>query len=812
MRTLWQDARFGLRMLGKSPGFALVAALTLALGIGANTTIFTMLKSMILRPLPGARAADQLVVVVQRTVGGNPWTFSYLDYKDLRDRNQVFESLAASTPAPLSVRYGEKAERTWGEVMTGNNFEMLGVRAAMGRLLTPDDDRTPGAHPVAVVSYRFWSTRMGADPNVIGKTLFIGTMPFTVIGVTDPAYHGSTVGLTLDVYVPTMMSREVIPAWGFLGHRDSSWLLVQGRLKPGIGLAQARASLHVLGAQMLKEFPNRQIREKTELLPLPRSPFGGQSILFPILTVVMVVVGIVLLIACSNVANLMLARAAGRAREIAIRQALGAGRWRLVRQLLTESVLVSLLGGAASIALSLWANQHFANLKIPAPYPVVLDANFDGGVFAFTLLLAVLSGVVFGLAPALHASKTDLVHALKEETGSRKFARSRLRSGLLVAQVALSLVLLIGAVLVLRSEGYATKIDVGFDADNVVTSAMDLTASGYSADAGRTFYRRLLERVRALPGVASATLSETLPLHVIGGASETVDVEGYTPQRNEDMAFYYARISPGYFANMRIRMIAGRDFDEHDDKNSAAVGIVNEQFARRFWRGQNPLGHRIQINNQWRRVVGVVHDVKVETLTEEPTSYVYMPLEQAYTGDMIVQARAASAAAAPEVLGAIQKTVHEMDPNLPVFNTRTLRQHMEFAFVGYALASELLGVAGLQALVLAGIGIYGVIAFLVTQRTREIGIRMALGAQAGDVMRVLLWQGMRMAFLGAAIGLALAAGATRAMGALLYGVSARDPLTFAGVTVFLLLVAALACWLPARRAMRVDPIVALRYE
>jgi predicted permease len=812
MRTLWQDARFGLRMLAKSPGFALVAALTLALGIGANTTIFTMLKSMILRPLPGVRTAEQLVVVVQRTVEGHPWTFSYLDYKDLRDRNQVFESLAGSSPVALSVRFGEKAERTWGEVMTGNNLEMLGVHAALGRLLTPDDDRTPGAHPVAVVSYRFWSTRMGGDPNVIGKTLFIGTVPFTVIGVTDPAYHGSTVGLTLDVYVPAMMVHEVVPAWDFLGHRDSGWLLLQGRLKPGISFAQARASLRVVGAQMLKEFPNRQIREKTELLPLSRSPFGGQAILFPVLTVVMVVVGIVLLIACSNVANLMLARAAGRVREIGIRQALGAGRWRLVRQLLTESVLVSLLGGAASVALSLWASQHFANLKIPAPYPVVLDANFDGGVFAFTLLLAVLSGVVFGLAPALQASKTDLLHALKEETGSRKFTRSRLRSGLLVAQVALSLVLLIGAVLVLRSGGFAARIDVGFDPDNVVVSAMDVAASGYSADAGRAFYRRLLEQVRALPGVESASLSENLPLQVIGGSSTMVDVEGYTPQRNEDMSFHYARISPGYFANMRIRTIAGRDFDEHDDKNSADVAIVNQQFARRFWPGQEPLGHRIRIHDRWRRVVGVVHDVKVETLTEEPTSYVYMPLEQAYTGDMIVQARAASAAAVPGVLGAIQKTVQDMDPNLPVFNTRTLRQHMEFAFVSYGLTSELLGVAGLQALVLAGIGIYGVIAFLVTQRTREIGIRMALGAQAGDVVRVLLWQGMRMALLGAAIGLVLAAAATRAMGALLYGVSARDPLTFAGVTVFLLGVAALACYLPARRALRVDPIVALRYE
>jgi putative ABC transport system permease protein len=812
MRAVLQDIRHGLRILAKSPGFTLVAALTLALGIGANTTIFTMLKSMILRPLPGVRAAEQLVVVVQRTVEGHPWTFSYLDYEDLRDRNEVFENLAACAPIPLSVRYGEKAERTWGEVMTGNNFEMLGVHPALGRLLTPNDDRTPGAHPVAVVSYRFWSTRMGADPKVLGKTLFIGTLPFTVIGVTDPAYHGSTVGLTLDVFVPTMMVREVQPSWDFLNHRDSDWLLVQGRLKSGTSLVQARASLHVLGAQMLKEFPNREVREKAELLPLSRSPFGAQSLLLPILTVVMVVVGIVLLIACSNVANLMLSRAAGRVREIGIRQALGAGRGRLIRQLLTESVLVSVLGGAASVALSFWANQHFANLKIPAPYPVVLDANFDGGVFAFTLLLAVFSGVLFGLAPALHATKTDLVYALKEETGSRKFTRSRLRSSLLVVQVALSLVLLIGTVLVLRSEGYAAKIDVGFDPDNVVVSVMDLAASGYSPDAGRAFYRRLLEHVRALPGVSSASLSGSLPLQVIGGPSTNVDVEGYTPQRNEDMVFYYTRISPGYFADMRIRTIAGRDFDERDDKNSALTAIVNEQFAHRFWSGQNPLEHRIQINNEWRRVVGVVHNVKVETLTEEPTSYIYVPLEQDYMGEMIVQARAASAGAAPGVLGAIQKTIHEMDPNLPVFNSRTLRQHMDFALASYALTSELLGVAGLQALVLAGIGIYGVIAFLVTQRTREIGIRMALGAKASDVVRVLLWQGMRLAFLGAAIGLALAAAATRAMGTLLYGVSARDPLTFVGVTVFLLVVAALACYLPALRALRVDPIVALRYE
>ncbi len=810
MDSFWQDLRYGVRVLRKSPGFVLVAALILALGIGANTTIFSMLKGVFLRPLPGVPHSDQIVVVAMTSRGGQPWSISYPDYKDMRDRNTLFSALAAESIEAMNVTINQKPERIWGEIVSGNIFSMFGMKAERGRLLTPDDDRAPGGSPVAVISYGLWQTRFGSDPEVAGKTLRIGQQTFTIVGVSPRGFQGGVVGVALDVFVPMAMQKQVMNSDDMLEQRNSHWLIVQGRLKPGVSVRQAQAAMNVLGAQIAKEYPNDEIARRAVALPLWKSPFGSQNYLLPVLTAGLAVVGIVLLVACANVASLMLAKAAGRHREMAIRLAVGASRWRLVRQLLTESVMVSLLGGAAAVVLSLWPAGFLAQLRMPTPFPIVIDTSFDGLVFGFTFVVAVLSGVIFGLAPALQASKVNLVPALKEETTSWLFRRSRMRSGLLVGEIALSLGLLICATLVWKSQASAGHINPGFDARNVELLSMDLDSSGYDRVRGTEFYRRLIEKVKALPGVEEASVAHRLPLLVIPGESRSMKPQGYAPRPNEDLDFMLNKVSPGYFATLRIPMVAGRDFSARDDRAAPAVAIVSDAFAQRYWPNQDALGQKIEMGSRTLTVIGVVRAIKYLQIDEAPRPYVYLAETQEYDGDMTLHVRASGNAAA--LLPTIEAQVHELDPNLPVFGEQALGDQMQFAMVGYYLAVDFLGGAGLQGLLLAAVGIYGVIAFTVSQRTREIGIRMALGAQPRDVFRLVMGQGLTLALIGVGLGLCLAIALTGLLRSLLYGVSAHDPLTFVGVTVFLIGVALVASFLPARRAMRIAPMAALRHE
>ncbi len=812
METLWQDVKYGARMLLKHRGVTLIAVLTLALGIGANTTVFTMLKGILLRPLPGVRGADELAVVLTTSRSGEQWPMNYFDYKDLRDHNDVLSGIAGSFPVPLTIGSGEKAERVWGEIVTGNMFELLGVRPALGRLLTVDDDKIPGGHPVAVISDSLWRRKFGGDPGIIGKPMQVGTVSMTVTGVTEREYRGSMVGLSLHVFVPMMMQREALPLGNLIesNARDNHWLLTLARRKPGVTFEQARAAVRGFGQQLDREYPDPIILDRALLVPLSKSPYGSQSVLFPVFSVAMIVAGVVLLVACANLSNIMLARATVRRQEVAVRLALGAGRRRLIRQLLTESVLLSLLGGAAALLVSLWAGDHFSGLKIPSPYPVVLEARFDVLVFGFALLVSALSGIIFGLAPAWQSSKVALAPALQDARSSAQFRKSWLRTGLLVGQVAVSLALLVCATLMIQTRANVERVNPGFDSENVNLFGFDLRQSGYDAKSGRAFYRDVLERVAALPGVESASLAAQLPLLVVGMPSRGASVEGYVPQKNEDMNFGYNMVSAGYFENMRIALREGRFFDSRDNETAPKVVIVSEPFARRYWPGTSAVGRILTTNGEARQVVGVVKEVKYLRLTEEPRPYIYLPLEQNYTGQVTLHVRAHGDAASAQT--AVQRAIHGLDAALPVFDVRTLRQHMAFSLGTYRLATQFLSVAGLQALFLAAIGIYGVIAFSVAQRTREIGIRMALGAQPGQVLRLVMGQGFALALAGVALGVAIALASTRILASLLYGIGARDPLTIIAVASGLLVVALAACWVPARRAMRVSPLVALRYE
>ena len=810
MDSLWQDLRYAIRVLRKNPGFTLVATLILALGIGANTTIFSMLKGVILRPLPGVPHADQIVDVLMYSRGGEPWPVSYPDYKDMRDRNTVFTSLSAETLQTMNFTMNRKPERVEGELVTGNMFEMLGVKAERGRLLTADDDRAPGASPVVALSYAFWKSRFGGDPDIAGKTMRIGQQSFTIVGVAPRGYQGGVVGVAAQLFVPITMQAQLMNGEISLESRDTHWLFVQGRLKPGVTMAQAQAAMDVIGAQISKEYPNTEIARRAAAVPISKFPFGSQQYLLPVLTAGLAVVGIVLLVACANVASLMLAKAAGRQREMAVRMAVGASRGRLVRQLLTESILLSLIGGAAALLLSLWPAGFLSQVRVPTPVPIVIDTSFDSLVFGFTFLMALASGIVFGLAPALQSSKVTLVPALKEDTGNWLFGRSRMRSALLVGEIALSLGLLIGAVLVWRSQASAAKINPGFDAHNVQLLSIDLDSSAYPEARGRQFDAQLLERVRALPGVQSVSLAHRLPLAVIESESREFKPEGYVSRPSEDLNLEYNKISPGYFATLRIPMIEGRDFGAQDTADATQVAIVNRTFAARYWPNQDPIGRKIEMTPGSVTVVGVVADIKYLEIEEAPTPYVYFPLSQHYAGDVTLHVRSAGDPAA--LLPTIEAQVRALDPDLPVFGAETLSEQTRFSMIGFYLAEDFLGGAGLQGLLLAAVGIYGVIAFSVTQRTREIGIRMALGAKPRDVFALVMGQGFRLALIGVALGLCLAVAVSGLLKNLLYGVSPHDPLTFAGVTIFLVAVALVASFLPARRAMKIAPMEALRYE
>jgi len=835
METLWQDLRYGFRVLRASPGFAAVAVLSLALGIGANTSIFSVVNAALLRPLP-VNEPDRLMFVFNGTTT-NPWgVSSYPGYLDYRDKDEVFSDLLTYSSITVSARADDQSDLISGSIVSGNFFDVLGLRAALGRTFTPEEDKTPNTHPVAVISHGLWERRFGGDPQVIGQQIALNGHAFTIVGVTPAGFNGPEVLENNDIYAPMMMQALVRPPRGgfsgdmnpdLLSRRGARWLKMIGRLKPGVSFEQAQAAMTTIAAGLEQAYPESNRNTIATLFPVNKIDPQGYPQLLSVAGLLLAVVGIVLLIACANVANLLLARASARRREIAVRLAMGASRSRLIRQLLTESLLISLAGGVAGLLLALWTIDVLKSATPPdGIFSFTLDYRLDGRVLAFTFALSLATGVIFGLAPALQASRPDLVPALKDEASAAVQGRRRfnLRNALVVAQVALSLVLLIGAGLFLRSLNNAQAIDPGFTADKILDAQLNINLLRYTKAQGQQFYGQVIERIEALPGVESASLARVVPMSGAGrtssfliqgqqGPDNVSRSEGTGPDAENPHTVNTNVVGLRYFQTMGIRLLQGRDFTGQDNENTPLAVIVNEAFARRHLAGEDALGKRESFrgaNGPWSEIVGVVRDSKYRTLGESPRPSAYVPLAQNHETGMTLQVRTASNPVS--IAASVRREVQALDPNLAVTNLQSLSDVVAASLFAARMGAALLAIFGFLALLLAAIGLYGVMSYAVSRRTREIGIRMALGAGTGNVLRLVLKEGLMLVGGGVAAGLIVAAAATRLLASFLYGVSPLDATTFAAIPLVLAVVALLASYLPARRAAKVDPMVALRYE
>jgi predicted permease len=816
MESIIKDIRYGIRSLAKRPGFVLVAVVTLALGIGANTAIFSLLNTVLLRPLP-VDHPEQIVSVSVRGKNDSMLAFSYPNYIDVRDRNEVLSNLLLYRFAPLSLSKDGNNQRIWSYEVSGNYFDTLGVRAIKGRTFSPEEDRTKLSHPVVVVSYTGWQRRFASDPNLVGKEVLLNNHPFTVIGITGEEFRGTELIYTPDMFVPISMIEWVEPGTTWLDNRDSKNFFAVGRLKPGVGRAEAEASLNILAQQMAKEYPNINEGQSIILIPPGFIIPDLRNAVVSFAWVLMAAVVLVLLVACANLAGLLLARAMDRRKEIAIRLAMGANRWRLIRQLLTESVVLSVTGGVVGLLLALWLISLLLSFRPPLDFPLTVDIGLDWRVMIFSFLVSLLTGIVFGLAPALQSTRLALVPALKDTAAQGGHSRNRLRGALVVVQLALSLVLLIGAGLVVGALQQLQTLNPGFNPKNALTASMDVGLQGYDDPKGEQFYRQLVTRVEALPGVKSAAMTTFIPLS-LNYSNNSIYVEGQASERGANVPIaMIAGVGPRYFETMETPILAGREFTVEDKKDGQRTAIVNETFVRQILPGlgspAEAVGKRISFESNtgpFIDIVGVARDGKYFNIAEEPRPFVWRPISQSYWSNQILVVRTTGDAAS--VIGPVRSEVRALDPTLPLFDVKTLNEHMRLSLFPAKVAASVLGLFGLVALILAVIGIYGVTSYSVSQRTREIGIRMALGADKREVLRLILSSGAKLALLGVVIGLVVATVLTRLVTSLLFGITPAYTLTFLLISGVLTFAALLACYVPARRAAKTDPLIALRYE
>ena len=826
VETLWQDLGYGVRQLRRSPGFAIVAILTLALGIGANTAIFSVIDAVLLRELPVKNPHELIALATVGPYGVG--SFSYSGFKRFRDANRVCSEMAAvGWLNQLDASIDGQAETVEGRIVTGNFFTLLGVGASAGRTFTSQDEKSPQTSAVAVISHAYWKRRFGLSPSVVGRNITLNRTQFAIVGVTPASFSGPDVGRLPDIYVPMTMEPAFHDEQSWLDQPDFHWLNVMGRLKPGVSREQARADLEVIHRQVLADIPMKgwSPAEQKDLLSTHlevRSaasglPFGLPKVFSGALSILMGIVGLVLLIACANVANLLLGRATVRQKEIAVRVAIGAGRFRLIRQLLTESVVLAIAAGALGLLCAYWASAGIVALMSIGQDPISLNLRPDPRVLGFTGAIALLTTVLFGLAPALRGTRLDLTPALKESAGSQGSRKSRLGlgKGLVVAQVALSLLLLFGAGLFLRTFLNLRTLDPGFDRKGVLLFDLDPTKSGYKGAAVARLYEKLLQHFNAIPGVRSASLSNMEPITGGGGWDNSVWAEGYTPRPDENLTVYLNSVGPRYFETLRNPLLLGRDFSPRDTEASPKVAIINQTMAHYFFGNSNPIGKTFgwfgeDKNKVQFEIVGVVKDSKYETLREQIPRTAYLDCFQIPLSGMTFAVRTSVKPSA--VISQVRDEIRAVDAGLRIRGFSTLEDHVDNSLGHERLMATLSSLFAGLALVLACVGLYGVMSYAVARRTNEIGIRMALGAGRAQIVGTIMRESALMILAGVALGLPVAIAAARLISSRLYGLKPADPVTIAGAIVLLTAVAGLAGYVPARRATNVDPLVALRHE
>jgi len=815
LQVLWQDLRFGFRMLRRNLGFSILAILCLTIGIGATTAVFGWIEGVLLRPFPGVAHQERMMAVAgtYRGVAGAPGDstdLSWPDFQDYQRSSKLFDAFIVDRITGVTLAIGDRAERARGSVVSANYFDALGVRPVLGRAFEPAENFGRNAHPVVVISYQMWKERFHGDPAIVGRAQMLNGMPHTIIGVAPEGFYGTFVGWAMQFWVPVSMQERFTGGEYQLEDRSAQWIEGFVRLKPGVTPGQAQAELSALASRLEHDYPATNRGRGVRLFPLWKTPFNNAGTMFPTLSVALAVVCFVLLIACANVGNLLLVKAFGRRHEMTVRLAVGAGRGRLLKQLLTEGLILSAIAASCGLLLANWC-RNLLPLLLPSRGGVMmrLPGDIDWRVLVLSTGVCLISAVFFGLVPAWQSSKIDLVSALKAESAGLvgRGRRAVLRGGLIVVQVSLSFVLLVGAGLLLKSLGAIQNTSPGFTTHGVLTTWVDLTSAGYDTQRARNFQDALTDRLQSLPGVQSIAFARVTPFGYIGYSSAPIAVDGYVIAPDEDPTVDYNEVGPGYFATMGIPLVAGREFTRADNETAQPVAVVNEFMAAKYWRGRSPVGSRLQVKGRWLQVVGTAKMSKYRNLAEARKPFFYVAMRQ-YSNGLNLNIRTSLSAEA--LTKALVREVHALDANLAPGEVITMQEQVDRTTAVQRVAVTMLGVFGGLALLLAAIGLYGVMSYTVSQRTRELGLRMALGASTSNLLGLVLSHGLALTAAGVVLGAAAALSLTRLMGNLLYNVSPRDPLAFGSAVVVMAIASLAACFLPAFRAARTDPVRALR--
>ena len=816
MTALFQDLGYALRTFRTRPTFAAVAILTIAVGIGANTTIFSWLRSLVLNPFPGAADPGRIVAIENTAPDGEPITTSYLDFRDFRNHLRLVKSVTAYQGYLFSVGDAPNVERAWGQMASGGIFEMFAVKPEAGRFFSSEEQNDEqNAHAVVVISHHYWLSHYRSNPSEIGSKLLVNRTPLTIIGVAPESFHGTDAGLDFDFWVPlTMYGQMTHTGVWMLKDRNTRNFKLLARLAPGVSIDQAGAEVQALANRLGEEDSDSNLGIGAKVLPVWQSHFGTQATLLTPVSILMGIGGVVLLIVCANLANLLLARATGRMQEFSIRLALGAKPGRLIAQLLTETLLMVIAGSIGGLIFANWLGGALRWLLPDVTRPVMLAPPLDDQVFAFTAGLAVLVTVLAGLVPALHSSRANINDALKQggRGGGSSVQAHRLRGLMVISEVALAVVALIGASLFLKSFERTRAVDPGFSPDGVALAQFDFSSAGYNAQQTDTFCHRLREQLEQHPGVTAVSYDDSVPLGFHGGNWETLEVEGYVPGPNENMKIYRDLVSPGFLDSMKIPLLEGRDFDWHDDATMQKVMIVNQEFVRRFLGNRSAIGHKVHGWGEWFTIVGVAKDSKYHRVTEQPRPYFYIPIRQIFRPEYGLTFHVRTSGTVSEAIAALQREAAAIDPGITIFDAEPMTEYISASLYGARITANLLSLLSAIGLLLAAMGLYGVMAYSVAQRTREFGVRMAMGARQRDLLGLILQESAKLTLSGTAAGLIIAAMSTRIVAHQIYSVSPLDPLTFGGVGLVLVVVALVASYVPAHRAAKVDPMVALRYE